>query len=172
MAIPYIDKNPKGAGYYTYNERKFAIIPFLFGFLILWVSLVFLGTFLRGPNWNFFGPFEYWDPHKVEVLNNVNVSEYFWVKMLGFLGIGLPSNILLRELPGFILVAVYFLALPPLITKKIPYMRDMLEKLGIVRYGILINLILLMASLPIKMVLRWAFNLKYIVAIPEFFFNI
>jgi len=27
-------------------------------------------------------------------------------------------------------------------------------------------------SLPIKMLLRWIFNLKYIVAIPEFFFNI
>lgn len=169
MAIPYIDKNPKGSGYYTYNERKFAIIPFLFGFLILWVSLVFLGTFLRGPNWNFFGPFEVWDPHKVEVLNNVNLSEYFWVKLLG---IGLPLNILLRELPGFALLGVYFIALPPLLTQRIPYMSGLLEKLGVIRYGILMNLILLMASLPIKMVLRWAFNLKYIVGIPEFFFNI
>jgi hypothetical protein len=172
MAIPYIDKNPKGSGYYTFNERKFAIIPFLFGFLILWVTLIFLGTFLRGPNWNFFGPFEVWDPHKVVVLNNINVSEYFWVKMLGFLGIGLPKFILLRELPGFILIGIYFVALPPLLTKKIPYLQGLLEKLGIVRYGILMNLMLLMASLPIKMVLRWVLNLKYIVAIPEFFFNI
>jgi hypothetical protein len=29
-----------------------------------------------------------------------------------------------------------------------------------------------MMSLPIKMVLRWMFDLKYIVAIPEYFFNI
>jgi hypothetical protein len=29
-----------------------------------------------------------------------------------------------------------------------------------------------MFSLPIKMVLRWTMNLKYIVAIPEYFFNI
>jgi hypothetical protein len=29
-----------------------------------------------------------------------------------------------------------------------------------------------MAALPIKMYLRWVLNLKYIVAIPEFFFNI
>ncbi len=33
-------------------------------------------------------------------------------------------------------------------------------------------LLLFMASLPIKMVLRWTINLKYIVAIPEYFFNI
>ena len=33
-------------------------------------------------------------------------------------------------------------------------------------------LFLMMMSLPIKMLLRWIFNLKYIVAITEFFFNI
>ena len=31
------------------------------------------------PGWNFFGPFEYWDPHKVVALNNVNLSDYVWV---------------------------------------------------------------------------------------------
>ena len=36
-----------------------------------------LGTFFRGPNWNFYGPFEYWDAHKVVALNNINLSEYF-----------------------------------------------------------------------------------------------
>ena len=30
----------------------------------------------------------------------------------------------------------------------------------------------MMLSLPIKMYLRWIFNLKYIVAIPEIAFNI
>jgi hypothetical protein len=29
-----------------------------------------------------------------------------------------------------------------------------------------------MVSLPVKMVLRWTINLKYIVAIPEWFFHI
>jgi Cytochrome b(C-terminal)/b6/petD len=173
MAIPYIDKNPKGSGYYTFNERKLAIIPFLFGFLIMWITLIFLGTFLRGPSWNFFGPFEAWDPHKVVVLNNVNLSEFFWVKWLGALKIYyMPQNPYLRELPGFAVVLAYFVALPPLLTKKIGYLRGLLEKLGIVRYGILINLMLLMAALPIKMILRWLFNLKYIISIPEIFFNI
>ena len=54
----------------------------MFGFLVLWVTLIVLGTFLRGPNWNFFGPFEYWDPHKVDPLNNINVSEIFWLNRL------------------------------------------------------------------------------------------
>ena len=75
IAIPYIDKNPKGNGYYTFKERKAEISIFLFGFAVLWVSLIVLGTFLRGPNWNFFGPFEFWDIHKLEALTNVNLSE-------------------------------------------------------------------------------------------------
>ena len=33
-------------------------------------------------------------------------------------------------------------------------------------------LFLMMMALPIKMLLRWIFNLKYIVGIPEIFFNI
>ena len=46
------------------------------------------------------------------------------------------------------------------------------EQAGMVRYLTLAVLMLFMASLPIKMVLRWTLNLKYLVAIPEFFFNI
>lgn len=79
MAIPYIDINPKGNGYFTFTERKFSITIFLFGYLALWVFMIITGTFLRGPGWNFFGPFEYWDPHKVVALNNVNLSDYVWI---------------------------------------------------------------------------------------------
>ena len=79
IAVPYIDINPKGNGYYTFTDRKFAIGIFLFGYLALWVFMIITGTFLRGPGWNFFGPFEFWDPHKIVALNNVNLSDYVWV---------------------------------------------------------------------------------------------
>jgi hypothetical protein len=58
MAIPYLDFNKAGNGYYTIEERKFAYIVFQLGFLLMWVTLIVMGTFLRGPNWNFFGPYE------------------------------------------------------------------------------------------------------------------
>ena len=83
MAIPFLDYNKQGNGYYTINQRKFAYLVFQFGFLELWITLIILGTFLRGPNWNFFGPFESWDPHKVEVLNNRDLSQLFWIDLLG-----------------------------------------------------------------------------------------
>ena len=109
MAIPYIDANPKGNGYYTFNERRVEITLFLFGFGVLWIALIVLGTFLRGPNWNFFGPFEFWDIHKLEALTNVDLSEYFWVRMLGT---SLPNFWLVRELPGLLLVVGYIGVLP------------------------------------------------------------
>jgi hypothetical protein len=167
MAIPYIDVNPKGNGYYTFKERKFAISMFLFGFLVLWVSLVILGTFLRGPNWNFFGPFEYWDPHKVEPLVNVNLSEFVWVR---WLGTRLPDNILLREAPGFALLIAYFVIMPGLLAKTV--FKKLFNQMGFARYSVMVMLLLFMAMLPMKMLLRWTVNMKYLIAIPEYFFNI
>src|SRR5207344_1282010 len=83
MAIPFLDFNKKGNGYYSIEERKFAYLIFQFGFLELWITLIILGTFLRGPNWNIFGPFEYWDSHKVLALNNVDLSQIWWNDILG-----------------------------------------------------------------------------------------
>jgi hypothetical protein len=37
---------------------------------------------------------------------------------------------------------------------------------------ILVVLLQFMAALPIKMVMRWTWNLKYVVYFPEIFFNI
>ena len=38
MAMPYIDTNKQGNGYYTIAQRKFAYITFQYGFLVLWVD--------------------------------------------------------------------------------------------------------------------------------------
>lgn len=179
MAVPYIDFNKLGNGYYTFNERKFAVSTFLFGFLPLWVAMIVLGTFLRGPNWNFFSPYEYWDVHKLEFLNNVNLSEYFWIKTLHTQLPTAPASssllvqigyILLREWVGLLAVFLYLVALPNLMAVTI--FKRFFIRMGFLRYMVLANLMLMMMSLPIKMVLRWAVNLKYIVAIPEWFLNL
>ncbi len=167
ICIPYIDTNPKGNGYYTFVERKAEITIFLFGFAVLWVSLIVLGTFLRGPNWNFFGPFEYWDIHKLAALTNVNLAEYVWVRLFRT---GLPQQWYIREIFGILLVLFYVAALPVILAKA--WFKGYYEKLGGPRYYVCAFLFLMMMSLPIKMLARWIFNLKYIVAIPEFFFNI
>lgn len=166
-AIPYLDTNPKGNGYYTFAERPFAISFFMVGFLLLWVSLVIMGTFLRGPNWSFFGPFEYWDIHKLEPMVNVDLSVYFWVKLLGQ---PRPENILLREAPGIVALAGYFLVLPPLLGRTV--FKRMAAEMGPIRFNIMMHLFLWTALVPIKMVLRWTVSLKYFIGIPEWFFNV
>jgi hypothetical protein len=167
IVMPYIDTNPKGNGYYTIKERFGAIWLFGFGFVPLWIALIFLGTFMRGPGWNFFGPFEVWDTHKVEALVNVNLSELVWVKLLNT---GLPESILLREGAGIFLVVVYLFVLPPVLAATV--FKKWYEDLGFLRYNIIMIHVIIMASLPAKMYLRWLFNLKYLVAIPEYQFNI
>ena len=167
MAIPYIDTNPAGNGYYTFKERRVEITIFLFGFVVLWSSLIVLGTFLRGPNWNFFGPFEFWDIHKLEALTNVQLSEVIWVQLFS---VGLPDHWFIREIFGILLVLGYLAVLPVVLAKK--GLSKYYEKLGPARYYVAVLLFLSMLSLPVKMLTRWLFNLKYIISIPEFFFNI
>jgi hypothetical protein len=166
MAIPYIDTNPKGNGYYSFRERRWEVGIFMYGFLVLWSFLIITGTFLRGPNWNFFGPYEYWDPNKLVPLVNVDLSELVWVKMLGM---PLPKLWPIREVFGIALVLGY-MGLPPVLAAG-PFRRFYL-KMGAPRYYVGSFLFLVMMLLPIKMVLRWLFNLKYIVHIQEIFFNV
>lgn len=178
MAMPYLDFNKKGNGYYSIEERKFSYLVYQFGFFELWITLIILGTFLRGPNWNFFGPFEYWTPYKVEVLNNVDLPQMFWVSLLDRplprapQGAGVLTQVgyvLLREAPGLVLLGAYLVLLPPLLAVTV--FRGFFAKMGLIRYMVMVSLMLLMLTLPIKMILRWTFNLRYLVSIPEFSLN-
>ena len=75
-----------------------------------------------------------------------------------------------REIWGFLLVILYFLVPPPLLAQTA--FKEFYRNMGFARYSVMIFFFLCMVALPIKMLLRWLFNLKYIVAIPEYFFNI
>ena len=128
-----------------------------------------LGTFLRGPNWNFFGPFEYWDTHKLEALTNVNLSEYFWVRDARA---GAADELLRPRAAGHLLCLIYVGGLARRCWRSAAF--KSVSTTSWARRGSTstVFLFLMMMSLPIKMLLRWIFNLKYIVAIPEIFFNI
>lgn len=153
MAIPYIDVNPKGNGYYTFHERRFAIITFLFGFLVLWVWMVVQGTFLRGPGWNFFMPWEYWDPHKVVALTNVDLPY-----MIGF------RSYWGQAAAGAVMVLLWYATIPAYYIWR----RDRLVNVGLVRYGLKAFLYMTMMGLVAKMVLRIGLNVKYVLVTPWF----
>ena len=156
IAIPYIDINPKGKGYYTLKERPFAIGVFCFGFLILWIVLMIVGTFLRGPGWNIFWPWEPWDPHRVVPLTNVNLSYLFGIRD------DLTANVF-----GFVVVTGYY-ALGPIFYFLMSKSSKFLQELGLIRYVIVSFLFLTMMALPIKMILRLGLNIKYVWVTPWF----
>ncbi|PYX62482.1 MAG: cytochrome C, partial [Acidobacteria bacterium] len=79
MIIPYVDTNPLGSGYYTWKQRKFAISTFLFGFVILWVSMIIIGTFIRGPGWQWFWPGQTWDHNRLIYEVNRDLPDIFGI---------------------------------------------------------------------------------------------
>ena len=152
MLIPYLDVNPKGNGYYTYHERKVAIWVYSFGFLVLWIALIIMGVFLRGPGWNLFMPWQYWDPHKVVALVNVDLPYALGVRtynMAMLVGGGILSAYFALG------TAVYFFM-----------ERKAIKNVGFLRMFIKIQLYLIMIGIVIKIVLRIGFNIKYILVTP------
>ena len=159
MAIPYVDFNPKGNGYYTLKERKFAMFTFCFGFHILWLLLIIVGVFMRGPGWLWFWPWQEWDPHRIAAEINYDLTSF----------VGINSKSLLGFIIGGAVVIGYFF-----MGMNIPYRfmktrkSTILEKLGILKYSIVAFLFLSMLALPIKVFLRLVFHIKYIWVTPWF----
>jgi hypothetical protein len=157
MVIPFIDINPKGNGYYCFKDRKYEILTFVLGFHILWVVMIIIGTFFRGPGWNLFWPWQRWDPHKVVALTNVDLPYLFGIR-----------NYALAVAFGLFVIGLYFVLGVAAFywwVLKIKG-REFLERWGMVRFSITALLFVLMLSLPAKMFLRLVFNVKYILVTP------
>lgn len=55
LLVPYLDRNTKGVGRWFAKERLLANTLFLI-FVIVNIGLIIIGTFFRGPNWEFVSP--------------------------------------------------------------------------------------------------------------------
>ena len=140
ILLPYLDNNPKGNGYFTFRERKFAITVFLSGF-VFWYLLIYIGTALRGPFWTFFWPWQEWSHSFPTPAPLHNLPLPLGVALLvGFYGV------------GFVI---------PVLGKS-----DFFRKLGIIRYTIIMGLLLTMIGTAGKMILRLLFNIKYVIETP------
>ncbi len=166
MAIPYLDKNPAGIGEYNYKDRKFAVVVFSIG-TAFWFILILVGYFFRGPSWQWYWPWESWEIHKE---SHVVTHSWNWVEgtlfLVCYVGIGLL-------LP----VAIPYLLGPKAqegsrLKKLCDGLQQFYEKRGPTVYTIEILLLLGMIGIPIKMILRLFFNVKYILTIPAINLNI
>lgn len=136
IAIPYLDPDPKtGVGYYSIKERPFANTVFLFG-IGLWFVLITIGTFMRGPNWAWYWPWESWASHKPLppptwslILVNLDdkMGQFFTsqktagLQIPGWAGVGAA----LAAAGG--LFTTYFgagVALPKLVNKELPFKKS------------------------------------------------
>jgi len=164
MAIPYIDTNPLGNGYYTYKQRKFAIWTFIFGFIILWISMIIIGTMIRGPGWMWFWPGQTWDHNRLIFEVNRDLHEIL------LLPLGIRNKVA-NFMVGAIAVGAYVVgaawAVHKLITST-PFSKKIYQRMSLLQYVTLQFLLVLMLSLPVKMILRLLFRVKYVWVTPWF----
>ncbi len=160
MAIPYIDTNPLGSGYYTLKQRKFSIGTFCFGFLLLWLLMVFIGTFIRGPGWMWFWPGQTWDPNRQVFEVNRDLPDIFAItSMWG------------KVIFGAIVTGLYFVGAGYLVHRLITwndFNRKIYRRMSLVQYLTMQFFLTVMLLLPIKILIRLLFRIKYIWVTPWF----
>ena len=142
ILIPLLDADPQGSGYYSFRSRIWATLPFTAGLLFL-ALLTIIPTWFRGSNWDWYWPWQDWSMAR-------------------------PARHGFRSLPdwlGLSLVGIYYLLgllLPFALWPR------RFEKWGKVRYAVYFFLVLTMAAVVIKVLLRLLFNIRYIVQTPWF----
>ena len=112
MAIPYVDINPRGVGTWAKmrwkrvgrlpvwypQERPFAVTVFMFG-VVLWFSLIFIGTYCRGPNWEWYWPWEPWSYRRLTKMTLKNLPNLWGgLLMAAFFMLGTPFPKKVKEL--------------------------------------------------------------------------
>ena len=179
ILIPYLDNDQRGVGYYSVKERPLASWIFLSG-LGMWFTLIFIGTFMRGPSWGLYMPWESWHVHKPFPPSTWSFTTSprlgavpSYPSILKFLAGTPPKDatgvyIDLPVWPGVAFLLAYF-GLGMTLPKK--WFPNFARTLGPVKYAIVMALLLLMIFVPVKMILRLGFAIKYILSVPSVSFR-
>jgi hypothetical protein len=189
MVFPYVDSNPLGNGYYTWKQRKFAISMFLWGFF-MWIILIIIGTFIRGPGWIWFWPGQTWDHNAVVFDRNRDLHEIIagWTPALSFLNSYPWKAIFGAAVVGLIFAVggLFFHVLMVSGPFKFSYLKSprklwdwvttpegfkgkLLERTSILQYMTFqFFAISVLFLFPIKLLLRLLFTIKYILVTPWF----
>jgi hypothetical protein len=187
MVFPYVDSNPLGNGYYTWKQRRFAISMFMWGFF-MWIILIVIGTFIRGPGWIWFWPGQTWDHNAVVFDRNRDLHEIVAGWGLPFMNTYPAKAIFGALVVGLIFVVggLFFhwlmlrgpfrpkyLTKPGLlkdwVTKADPFESKLLARTSILQYlTFQFFAISVLWLFPIKLILRLVFTIKYIWVTPWF----
>ena len=195
MVFPYVDSNPLGNGYYTIKQRRFAIWMFGAGFL-MWILLIVIGTFIRGPGWIWFWPGQTWDHNAVVFDKNVDLHDMIATSKIGkALFLGFLANEPWKWIFGGLVVGGFYvvggLFFHWLMTRggmdridrSLPWYRriwlwmtthDEFEQKLLARTSLLQYLtfqffaISVLLAMPVKLLLRLTLTIKYVWVTPWF----
>lgn len=200
IAIPYLDPDPnRGVGYYSVKDRPFASIIFIFG-VAAWFILIIIGTFMRGPNWAWYWPWESWLFHKPPpppttilplAVGGALLTLYFGVgmilpKLLSRFDINLKASLLKAFIAslGISLVVGVLPMFTPIQGLWVGFGLFLYISLGVllphvylkgishIRYVVCMSLLLMMIGVFLKVAVRLGFNVKYILSLPQFSLNV
>lgn len=182
MVFPYVDSNPLGNGYYTMKQRRFSLLMFGWGFL-MWILLIVIGTFIRGPGWIWFWPGQTWDHNAVVFDKNVDLHDLLAQKLnLAFLAVNPWKFIFgLIVVSGFYLIGALFfhwlmtvdfskISLRPLrLFPKNEFEQKLLARTSLLQYlTFQFFAVSVLLALPVKLFLRLVFTIKYVWVTPWF----
>jgi hypothetical protein len=160
MVFPYVDSNPLGVGYYTIRQRTVALCSFGAGFGI-WLLLIFIGTFIRGPGWMWFWPGQTWDHTRVVYEVNRQLPDIVGIE-----------NAWGKAILGFVAIGLFYFASGWLIHKLVTRSalnRKIMQRTSMLQYiTFQIFAITVLVGLPGKMLLRLVFRIKYVLITPWF----
>jgi len=122
--------------------------------------MVFIGTFIRGPGWMWFWPGSTWDPSRVIYEVNRDLPDLIGITSMAG-----------KSIFGAVVMGLYFGAAGFIFHKLITrhgFNRKIYERMSVIQYATLQVFLILMMLLPIKMVIRLVFRIKYIWITPWF----
>jgi hypothetical protein len=171
MVFPYVDSNPFGNGYYTWKQRKFATGMFLWGFF-MWIILIIIGTFIRGPGWIWFWPGQTWDHNAVVYDRNVDLHEYLGMTAANFQNH--PDLLIwLKVVVGAAIVGAFYIVgglfFHWLMTRT-EFDKKILARTSILQYlTFQFFAVTVLLALPVKLILRLLpLHIKYVWVTPWF----
>ncbi len=137
ILIPILDADPSGAGTYGFRRRIWSTLPFTVGLLLL-VTFTVMAAWFRGSNWDWYWPWQEWSMAR-------------------------PARPDFRSLPNWLglpLIGAYYLGG---LTLPFALWRERFRKWGRLRYSVYFFLLLTMVAVIIKVLLRFALNVRYVV---------
>ncbi len=163
MLVPYLDTKPNvGTGTYSWKGREWQYIFFIGGFA-LWVSLIIVGQFFRWGPWAWYWP---WEPRE---WTKVVAEHLMWCPLHK----NPPTPMFC--LTGFLIYGVYnaLMFTYPFWLRFLhkgfgERARNYYQKLGLVRFIIVMFFVSWTLFLPVKMFMRLVLKWKYLVVTPWF----